>query len=590
MGGFYGSIHFRTDAQGEVQPLLDDASKASGRRFLCGPPLNGWVSAYPDGSGQNDRDAAALAERWPGELLYLAVHDDDILIYRYFRAGALVDSYWSLPGYFGEDNRTAQEAEAGAPDTYAHLLRGSVERSRSLLDRGKSNKPILEVDRLVAFTKLLGIVNGVTSYEYLENGERDGILRWKQFVHIPERAPERSAAAEAKARMLRQFKEWEAEGLLLVAKEIPSTYRGTPDRQMTIKVGRREISVDFEQRQELSHPVDPVRVVLGRGGGGIELHSDQSTVSLLAGTRDTMAARACDRTMELFMLAPLLAQRPPGQALSTLLRHVPLERRRVVEDHVRRVLPAAPWEQSDAVHLAQLVSAGADQSEGVTRLALSADGRWLFCATHRGLRIAEWGDVVGAPNGAPVPWRFAHDIPPHELVANPRHGSVYAIAHDAQTDRVLFAGKDGRIRSTSLADGRVENLLDVYERAPVMRMALLDTGVLAVHAQLGFPVIHGKGPKGILYLWNYEAVRKRAEGGGRPLDTPSRRTPWSPSRRTTCPRPSTRSSRHCARLTLDRPRRFASNRWSRTTGPRPRTRNASWSHSWRRALRWARDS
>jgi hypothetical protein len=67
-----------------VLSRLTDLARTSGRRFLCGPPLGGWVGAYPNERGQDEQVAAELANQWPGELLYLAVH---VLLRDGFEAG-----------------------------------------------------------------------------------------------------------------------------------------------------------------------------------------------------------------------------------------------------------------------------------------------------------------------------------------------------------------------------------------------------------------------------------------------------------------------------------------------------------------------
>ena len=168
MGGFYGSIQFRSDDRDAVLRLAETIAKERACKFLCGPPLRGWIGLYPNSNGQDEGIASALAETWPGELLYLLVHDDDVFVYRYFRAGARIDAYWSAPGYFGDENRATQERETGNPDAYAHLVVGRVDRVQALLDRSKGRRT-LELERLLEFAKLLGVVNAGTAYEYLEN-------------------------------------------------------------------------------------------------------------------------------------------------------------------------------------------------------------------------------------------------------------------------------------------------------------------------------------------------------------------------------------------------------------------------------------
>ena len=49
------------------------------------------------------------------------------------------------------------------------------------------------------FAGLLNLPNAMTAYEYLQDGERDGIEKWKQFIHVPDLAPEREAKARGQS-------------------------------------------------------------------------------------------------------------------------------------------------------------------------------------------------------------------------------------------------------------------------------------------------------------------------------------------------------------------------------------------------------
>ena len=42
------------------RPLGLEALTKKGRRFLLGPPLDGWIGVYPDGAGQDFAVALAL--------------------------------------------------------------------------------------------------------------------------------------------------------------------------------------------------------------------------------------------------------------------------------------------------------------------------------------------------------------------------------------------------------------------------------------------------------------------------------------------------------------------------------------------------
>src|SRR5262245_35584986 len=68
VGGFYGSIQFRADDSEGVLAIVREIANGSSDRFLCGPPLNGWVGVYPSGNGQDERIVRACAGKWSGEL------------------------------------------------------------------------------------------------------------------------------------------------------------------------------------------------------------------------------------------------------------------------------------------------------------------------------------------------------------------------------------------------------------------------------------------------------------------------------------------------------------------------------------------
>src|SRR5262245_42090572 len=113
MGGFYGSIQFRSEDREAVRSVLQHLAGSGEHRFLLAPPRNGWVAAFPSGSGQDERVAWAAAARFPGELLHVLVHDDDILSYLFLRGGQEIDKYNSRPDYFGRVEGAEREACRG---------------------------------------------------------------------------------------------------------------------------------------------------------------------------------------------------------------------------------------------------------------------------------------------------------------------------------------------------------------------------------------------------------------------------------------------------------------------------------------------
>ena len=88
------------------------------------------MGVYPEQNGQDESVGQAIAGRVGGTAIHLLVHDDDVLAYWLWRDGELVDSFHSRPGYFGEQNRAAEEAMAGRPEALADVAGASVERLR----------------------------------------------------------------------------------------------------------------------------------------------------------------------------------------------------------------------------------------------------------------------------------------------------------------------------------------------------------------------------------------------------------------------------------------------------------------------------
>src|SRR5688572_18369038 len=120
MGGFYGSIHARTDDLGRVRAALAALAADPGLRFWLAPPTHGWTSVFPSASGQDHAVSARLAPLVGGDVFHLVVHDDDLFAYWYYRDGSLADRHDSDPSYFGAEV-TADEREElrGHPERFA---------------------------------------------------------------------------------------------------------------------------------------------------------------------------------------------------------------------------------------------------------------------------------------------------------------------------------------------------------------------------------------------------------------------------------------------------------------------------------------
>ncbi|MBE0539991.1 MAG: hypothetical protein IH623_01205 [Verrucomicrobia bacterium] len=181
-------------------------------RFLIAPAINGWISVFPEHNGQNAKISEDLAGQLQAlELIHCLVHDDDIFAYWYFEQGILKDRYNSCPDYFSDKN---PEPRGGNARTLGHLLAkpDEVPKLQKLLDADRFD---FEMERFDQFAAILGLPNAVSAYEYLQDGERDGIKHWKEFVHVPDLTAERAAKRAAKAEIRAEMKRLAKEGILI---------------------------------------------------------------------------------------------------------------------------------------------------------------------------------------------------------------------------------------------------------------------------------------------------------------------------------------------------------------------------------------
>lgn len=216
MGGFYGTVQIRTEDRGRVLSVAEKTAASFGIRLLIGPNLDGWVGVYPEHAGQDQAVGLAFARQLGGEVLHAVVHDDCVMAYWFWLDGELVDSFWSAPGYFNDLDRRGQERMTGDVQAFGDLLSDRAEAFIDILRR--DHHPfVFEAQRLQKFTELLGIRNGVTSYEYLKSGERVGIEGWEEFDEVPSDAvaAERATLREKRLAIERQKLQLRQQGLLL---------------------------------------------------------------------------------------------------------------------------------------------------------------------------------------------------------------------------------------------------------------------------------------------------------------------------------------------------------------------------------------
>jgi hypothetical protein len=238
MGGFYGSVQIRGADRDTVKSVVEKLASKQELRCLVGPELGGWIGVYPADHGQDTRTGHAIARKLSGELFHLLVHDDDFFAYEYYSDGKLVDRYNSRPDYFAPVSANEARKLRGRPETFGHLaVSGDVFTLKSMLADAEAESFAFASMLLDRFAQALGIRNAVTSYEYLQNGELEGLEGWDQFVHVPDLTSEKEQKRqlEESRRVLKQ--NLIREGVLFaelggqIGRDCPSPYGcPAPDR------------------------------------------------------------------------------------------------------------------------------------------------------------------------------------------------------------------------------------------------------------------------------------------------------------------------------------------------------------------------
>jgi hypothetical protein len=227
MGAFYGSVQIRTEDRDAVRKVVEQVAKKQKTRFLVGPVRNGWVGVYPENNGQDTRVAGVLAAKFPVDVLYLMVHDDDVFAYSFYQGGELVDQYNSCPDYFdGAFDEADPEEElgeegmedGGRPEVFRHLLRSDMDLAglQALLSPERAGSAVFASDLLIRFSGLLGLENTATAYEYLTQQETDGVEGWEEFVHVPDLSAEKAKKRAAEDELAAARQRLREEGLLLL--------------------------------------------------------------------------------------------------------------------------------------------------------------------------------------------------------------------------------------------------------------------------------------------------------------------------------------------------------------------------------------
>jgi hypothetical protein len=134
---------------------------------------------------------------------------------------------------------------------------------------------------------------------------------------------------------------------------------------------------------------------------------------------------------------------------------------------------------------------GPEPSEYPQRVLFSENGRLLFCATAKGLRIFDWEALLASDEESPAP-RFRLDLEIQDFVpsawkgeeiveawkkhASRKQGTILALAEDPRRNRLLFGTDSGKIGAVDLETGSERTLLNIPGETPVGEMGLSTDG------------------------------------------------------------------------------------------------------------------
>jgi len=570
MGGFYGSVQLRTADRAAVKIAAGAVAKEKSIRCLVGPVINGWTGVYPEDPGLEGGIGAGMAQRLACDVLQLMVHDDDILAYRLWRDHQLVDSYWSKPGHFGEENRAEGESSRGNAENFRGIVADKVEKLAALLDR--KAEYTFESERLAKLTKLLGIFNAVTAYDYLVSDERDGIKAWRKFEKIPpDPVAPSTVAAKAKSKPRKAIRDkLRKSGHLLYShewNEFTQLAKGFPMGEGFVLGWVNP----WQKTAELFQLLPPLYApeLLPFDVNKFAAHTQADLVVVDSGGQLRIMGKSSSPWKQLAELQnddriDFAAISPTGQYIACLNQRTIVVRKvpsgdRVCEIQRKRSSriafhPSAKWLAVTGDQLGLLCFDGSPslreimvggkhrlierftpetqdaicrryrKNEVVTRIldlenaneesycvGFSRDGRLMWCGTDLGLRVYGWAALSqesGGITNAAI-WRYRNTMaPPGDLCQQ-----VNAIEEEIDGAGIVFGGTATQIMRLDLRTGVSEKLVDLPGGGKVESLAFSRDGrALAVSSCLTVQ----KGPRSMpshttsWEVWDYHRLREQS--------------------------------------------------------------------------------
>ena len=189
MGNTYVNYTLRGPSQQAVVGAM------AGRSAIVSPAQNGFVVVFDEESEQTSDSITEFGSNLSGVLhcavLAVFVYDDDVLYYRLFEHGELVDEYDSAPDQFGEDANPDSPATPSGGDAQKLCAAFGVPKvavvERILRTGGcLSGGYDFEIFRHEALCKTLGLplFAVAAGYDYITRGEVPAGLEAKDLVRV----------------------------------------------------------------------------------------------------------------------------------------------------------------------------------------------------------------------------------------------------------------------------------------------------------------------------------------------------------------------------------------------------------------------
>lgn len=175
VGATYLSMQLRTtDRARSVAALKTIAAEnvAANLQFYVAEPSGGWLAVFSNFTPELERTGKILSAQLDCLIMLLLSADEDDLYCMFFRGGKQLP--WFKVGVGRSRKGKERDKLAAKLDALAKIC--DDERRARLLDRlADATDVTFSSDLLRDFCEIVGIRNALTSFDYLQRGEREGL-------------------------------------------------------------------------------------------------------------------------------------------------------------------------------------------------------------------------------------------------------------------------------------------------------------------------------------------------------------------------------------------------------------------------------